>query len=156
MNVMQKSPSADKLPDESTEVNESVSFAFQSDFISQSDSSSSSSEYRTIDQNEFMMDCMINAKGCFFLHFFFEGSSRSNAIDKQMEDLASIYPDCRFLRIDVSLAPFVTSKLKICIKQSSVVVMKNGSFAGRIADFLSTDCSELREWAATRRLLNIQ
>ena len=110
--------------------------------------------YETINQNDFMTDCMMNSTGeCIFVHFFISDSSISKTLDTHMQSLATMHINSTFVRIDAKLAPFVTSKLQISDEQPAVIAMKNGSVVNRISDFTSADCEELMIWASTIELL---
>jgi thioredoxin-like negative regulator of GroEL len=107
-------------------------------------------DYHTINQIEFMVDCLINFKTePVFVHFFVEDSAVSKAIDQQMKQLASSQPRCRFLRIKTKLAPFVTAKLHVSSDRPTVVAMKNGSVVNRMSGFSSVECEELNQWVST-------
>jgi hypothetical protein len=112
--------------------------------------------YETINQNDFMTDCMMNSTGkCVFVHFFISDSSVSKTLDMHMQSLATMHGNSTFFRIDAKLAPFVTSKLQISNDQPAVIAMKNGSVVNRISDFSSADCEELKIWASTVELLRL-
>jgi hypothetical protein len=112
--------------------------------------------YETINQNDFMTDCMMNSTGdCIFVHFFISDSSVSKTLDTHMQGLATMHSNSTFVRIDAKLAPFVTSKLQISNEQPAVIAMKNGSVVNRISDFSSADCEELKIWASTIELLRL-
>jgi hypothetical protein len=109
-------------------------------------------EYRTIDQNEFLKECIMNDNVSFFVHFFVENSPVTEAIDKQMEQIRG-QSLCRCLRIDARLAPLMTAKLRISNETPTVVALKNGSMVNRISDCWSNDCEDLQKWAFTIELL---
>lgn len=111
-------------------------------------------EYRTIDQNEFLIDCIMNEQGSFFVHFVAEKSPLTEAIDKQMEQVRK-QSLCRCLRIDAKLAPLMIAKLKINANTPTVVALKNGSLVSRISSFSSADCKEVQKWAFTIELLSL-
>jgi hypothetical protein len=105
-------------------------------------------EYRTINQIEFMMECLIaNTNESFLVHFYFEDSFVSENIDKQIEQLAASPSRYRWLRINSRLAPLITAKLKIQKERPTVVAMKGGSVVSTISEFSSPDCRELGSWA---------
>jgi hypothetical protein len=109
-------------------------------------------EYRTIDQIEFVNECIMNENVSFFVHFFVENSPFTEAIDKQMEQIRG-QSLCRCLRIDARLAPLMTAKLRISNETPTVVALKNGSMVNRISDCWSNDCEDLQKWAFTIELL---
>jgi hypothetical protein len=110
--------------------------------------------YKTINQNDFMADCIMNSTGEFiFVHFFIDESSVSKSIDTQIQSLASMDNKRTFVRIDPKLAPFVISKLHISKEQPTVLAMKNGSVLNRLCHFSSEDCEELNIWASTIELI---
>jgi hypothetical protein len=112
--------------------------------------------YVTINQNDFMSDCMMNSTGeCIFVHFFIRDSSITKTLDMHMQSLATMHSNSTFVRIDAKLAPFVTSKLQISNEQPAVIAMKNGSVVNRISDFSSAECEELKIWASTIELLRL-
>jgi hypothetical protein len=115
-------------------------------------------EYQTIDQNEFMNDSFINGHGSsLFVHFYVEGNSISEAIDKQMEDRAtSGQSHCKYMRVEARVAPLVTAKLNINAEHPTVVAMKNGELINKISDFMNQDCGELlNQWTVTIELLRM-
>lgn len=117
--------------------------------------------YRTIDQNELMVDCFINGKERISLiHFFKAGSPFSCAIDQQMEEIAkelntnqttleeeNIAAKCQLRRIDPLKAPFIASKLKLMGHFPAVIVLKDGEVADSICKFSSPACIEFKSWA---------
>jgi hypothetical protein len=115
-------------------------------------------EYQTIDQNEFMNDYFINGHGSsLFVHFYEEGNSISEAIDKQMEDRATSGQSlCKYMRIEARFAPLITAKLNISAEHPTVVAMKDGELINRLSDFMDEDCGELlNQWTATIELLRM-
>jgi hypothetical protein len=110
-------------------------------------------EYRTINQIEFMVDCLIeNTNEYFLVHFYIEDSSVSENIDKQMEQLAAGESRHHCLRISSRLAPLMTAKLNIQKERPTVVAMKDGSVVSGISEFSSPDCGELGTWASIELL----
>jgi hypothetical protein len=114
-------------------------------------------EYQTIDQNKFMNDYFINGRGSLlFVHFYEEGNSISEAIDKQMENRAtSGQSQCKYMRIEARIAPLVTAELNINAEHPTVVAMKDGALINKISDFMHEDCGELNQWTATIELLRM-
>jgi hypothetical protein len=95
-------------------------------------------EYRTINQIEFMMDCLIaNTNGSFLVHFYVEDSFVSENIDKANGTTCSRSIKLCCLRINSRLAPLMTAKLNIQNELPTVVAMKDGSVVSRISEFSS-------------------
>ena len=83
--------------------------------------------YRTVTETDILNDCLNEGNHEFYIvHFFVEDSSASKALDEQMEQLA-VTGFCKFLRTNVKLAPFLTSKLNISTEEPSVVALKDGT-----------------------------
>jgi hypothetical protein len=117
------------------------------------------SEYLTICPDEFISERL--SGGRYFVHFYVRGSPVSKAIDTQMKGLsASFQSSCQYVRIDVTefLAQFPPTDLfsvDVSGEQPTVVAMKNGQVINKISEFCSSDCEELRQWAATIELLSM-
>jgi hypothetical protein len=90
--------------------------------------------YRTINQNEFFIECMINGEGSNIIHFFDENSEESQELDLLLEKMAKKFPTCKFLRIDSALTQFVSSKLMIT-KFPALVAIRNKVVLDRLMDF---------------------
>jgi hypothetical protein len=98
-------------------------------------------EYRTINQIEFMTDCLTNTNGSFLVHFYVEDSFVSENIDKRMEQLAVAQSRYHCLRINSRLAPLMTAKLNIEKERPTVVAIEDGLVVSRISElFSSPDC----------------
>ena len=70
-------------------------------------------EVRTMNQNEFFIECMLNGTDLSIVHFYNDRSPVSAAWDKVLTRIAGECCTCRFLRIDGSSAPFITAKLNV-------------------------------------------
>jgi hypothetical protein len=70
-------------------------------------------DYRTINQSEFFMECMINSDGSAIVHFFDENNPTSIELDMMLGEMAKKYTACKFFRIDSATTQFVRSKLMI-------------------------------------------
>jgi hypothetical protein len=141
-NVLEKSPIQDDNP------HATVSAAIAS-MKSRLDFTLVVHEYRTINQIEFMVECLIaNTNECFLVHFYVEDSFVSENIDKKIKQLAASPSRFHWLRINSRLAPLITAKLKIQKELPTVVTMKDGSVVRRISEFSSPDCWELGTWAS--------
>jgi hypothetical protein len=90
--------------------------------------------YRTINQNEFFIECMINGEGSNIIHFFDENSEESQELDLLLEKMAKKFPTCKFLRIDSAFTQFVASKLMIT-KFPGLVAIRNKVVLDRLMDF---------------------
>jgi hypothetical protein len=90
--------------------------------------------YRTINQNEFFIECMINGEGSNIVHFFDENSEESQELDLLLEKTAKKFPTCKFLRIDSAMTQFVSSKLMIT-KFPALVAIRNKVILDRLMDF---------------------
>jgi hypothetical protein len=106
-------------------------------------------DYRTINQNEFFIECMINGEGATsVIHFFDKDSTQSMELDPLLERMAKKFTTCNFLRIDGAWTQFVSAKLRID-KFPTVLVIRNKVILDRLSDFEEMDYfSEefLHEW----------
>jgi hypothetical protein len=106
-------------------------------------------DYRTINQNEFFIECMINGEGAnSVIHFFDKDSTQSMELDPLLERMAKKFTTCNFLRIDSAWTQFVSAKLRI-EKFPTVLVIRNKVVLDRLSDFEEMDYfSEefLHEW----------
>jgi hypothetical protein len=105
-------------------------------------------DYRTITQNEFFIECLINGEGSFLIHFFDEKSSYSQELDKMLEGMAQKFTACKFLRIDGAWTQFVAAKLMIT-KFPALLAIPNKVVLDRLSDFDRMDFSNeqyLEEW----------
>jgi hypothetical protein len=95
-------------------------------------------EYRTINQNEFFIECMINGEGASsVIHFFDKDSTESMEMDALLEIMAKKITTCKFLRIDSAWTQFVASKLGIK-KFPTVLAIQNKVILDRLT-FEETD-----------------
>ncbi|KAL3909738.1 MAG: hypothetical protein SGARI_002447 [Bacillariaceae sp.] len=95
----------------------------------------------TINQNDFMIQCMIDTSRPCLVHFFVEGSVVSETLDKELGALhaqtsqkSGSSSGCRFMRMSASSAPFITSKLQISSQDPSIVCFHNGKVFQRMID----------------------
>jgi hypothetical protein len=105
-------------------------------------------DYRTINQNEFFIECMINGEGSSLVHFFDKKSSDSKELDKKLKELARKFTACKFLRIDGAWTQFISAKLMIT-KFPTVLAIRNKVVLDRLSDFDRMDFFNeqyLEEW----------
>lgn len=133
----------------------------------------------TINQNDFMMQCMINTSTPCFVHFYIDGSVASEALDEELGQLHSLHMRCikavkkaagvhfqesaestracRFLRMNAAGAPFITAKLQVSNQDPSVICFHNGKVFQRIADPDSyvPHPGQVQRWAMDTGLLDM-
>jgi hypothetical protein len=137
----------------------------------------------TINQNDFMMQCMIDTSTPCFVHFYVDGSVTSEALDVELGQLHSLHvrcvkaaqkiartefpaaagapttatKACRFLRMDATGAPFITAKLQVSNQDPSVICFHNGKVFQRIADPDSyvPHPGQVQRWAMDTGLLDM-
>lgn len=90
--------------------------------------------YRTINQNEFFVECMINGEGSSLIHFFDKDSPYSLELNRLMEAMAEKFTSCKFLCIDGRYAPFIASKLMIS-NFPTVLAIRNKIVLDRLTNF---------------------
>jgi hypothetical protein len=89
-------------------------------------------DYRTINQNEFFIECMINGEGASsVIHFFDKDSTHSMEMDALLEIMAKKFTTCKFLRIDSAWTQFVAAKLGIK-KFPTVLAIQNKVILDRL------------------------
>ena len=122
------------------------------DKASESSSSSSSSgaggggEYRTITQNDFFQES--GEEGTTIVHFYNgdDNDSTTKQIDSILQEMASLYPDTKFLRINGKLCPFLAPKMGVQ-RFPTILALQDGGT--RIVD-------KLCDFELTRLLLKQQ
>jgi hypothetical protein len=107
-------------------------------------------DYRTINQNEFFTECMINGEGTStVIHFFDKNNNLCREVDELLEKTAKKFTTCKFLRIDSAWTHFVSAKLGI-EKFPTVLAIRDKVVLDRLSDFEGMDLffSEdfLHEW----------
>jgi hypothetical protein len=105
-------------------------------------------DYRTINQNEFFMECMINGEGLAIVHFFDEDSSEGKELDDHLEKMAMKFAGCKFLRIDGAWTQFISAKLGIT-KFPTIVAIRNKVMLDRLTDFDKKESfseNDLEQW----------
>jgi hypothetical protein len=105
-------------------------------------------DYRTINQNEFFMECMINGDGSAIVHFFDEDSSEGKELDDHLEKMTMKFPGCKFLRIDGAWTQFISAKLGIT-KFPTIVAFRNKVMLDRLTDFDKMESfneNDLEQW----------
>jgi hypothetical protein len=107
-------------------------------------------DYRTINQNEFFIECMINGEGTStVIHFFDKNNNLCREVDELLEKTAKKFTTCKFLRIDSAWTQFVSAKLGI-EKFPTVLAIRDKVVLDRLSDFEGMDLffSEdfLHEW----------
>jgi hypothetical protein len=105
---------------------------------------------RTINQNEFFVECMINGEGTSsVIHFFDKKNNLCREVDEILEKMAKKFTTCKFLRIDSAWTQFISAKLGIK-KFPTVLAIRDKVILDRLSDFEEMDLffSEefLHEW----------
>jgi hypothetical protein len=101
-------------------------------------------DYRTINQSEFFMECMIKSEGSAIVHFFDENNPTSIELDVMLGQMAKKYTACKFLRIDSATTQFVCSKLTIT-SFPTVLAIRNKVVLDRISEFGASQ-AHLEKW----------
>lgn len=118
----------------------------------------STGSLRTINQNEFLMECLVQGQGSSVIHFFDNSSQHSQVLDTHLQALALRLPTCKFLRIDSNWTHFVASKLQIT-KFPTLLALQDKIVLDRLTDFGSSRTPmsrlELERWL-TRTIPLIQ
>jgi hypothetical protein len=105
-------------------------------------------DYRTIDQNEFFIECMINGEGSAIVHFFDEASSKGKELDDHLKKMAMKFTGCKFLRINGAWTQFVSARLGIT-KFPSIVAIRNKGMLDQLTNFdkMESFCeNDLEQW----------
>jgi hypothetical protein len=112
--------------------------------------------YRTLSQNEFLCECIIDGKGISIVHFYDEDSKYYRAVDAVLGTMSKKYPDVRFVRLKGREAPLVSKKLSI-IRAPEVLAMKNREVRDRISHFgeseffsMEDECRMLHQWVTKK------
>jgi hypothetical protein len=96
-------------------------------------------DYRTINQNEFFTECMINGEGTStVIHFFDKNNNLCREMDELLEKTAKKFTTCQFLRIDSAWTQFVSAKLGIK-KFPTVLAIRDKVVLDRLSDFEGMD-----------------
>jgi hypothetical protein len=96
-------------------------------------------DYRTINQNEFFIECMINGEGTSsVIHFFDKENDLCREVDELLEKTAKKFTTCKFLRIDSAWTQFVSAKLGIK-KFPTVLAIRDKVVLDRLSDFEGMD-----------------
>jgi hypothetical protein len=94
---------------------------------------------RTINQNEFFIECMINGTGTSsVVHFFDKENNLCREVDEALEKMAKKFTTCKFLRIDSAWTHFVSAKLGI-EKFPTVLAIRDKVILDRLSDFEEMD-----------------
>ncbi|KAG7337603.1 hypothetical protein IV203_021846 [Nitzschia inconspicua] len=116
---------------------------------------------QTIDQNDFMIHCMIDTSRPCLIHFYVEDSTVSEILDKELGALhAQCVQDgakCRFMRLNAVAAPYITSKLQVSSQDPSLICIHNGQVFERVADVesLVQGPGEVLKWATRTGLMRL-
>ena len=129
-----------------------------------SDNATKALPLHTINQNDFMIQCLIDTSRPCLVHFFAEDSVVSEQLDQELGELhaesfriSSSCSGCRFMRMSVSSAPFITAKLQISAQDPSIVCLHNGQVFQRMID---PECyvqfpGAVKQWARNTGLLDL-
>jgi hypothetical protein len=117
---------------------------------------STEGSYRTLNQNEFLLECIIDGKqGMTIAHFYDKESEDSQAVDSILQNLSRRSPSVKFIRVDGTQSPLVSKKLMVT-RFPTILVMKDRKVRDRISQFgkseyfSSADESRvLRKWVAS-------
>ena len=118
----------------------------------------------TINQNDFMIQCLVDTSRPCLVHFFAEDSVVSDTLDRELGEVhaqsvqkSGSASGCRFLRMSVNSAPLITSKLHISPQDPSIVCLHNGQVFQRMMD---PECyvqfrGAVKQWARDAGLLDL-
>ncbi|KAL3912429.1 MAG: hypothetical protein SGILL_006888 [Bacillariaceae sp.] len=118
----------------------------------------------TINQNDFMMECLIDTSRPCFIHFFAEDSKVSEALDQELGELHALCAEqslpnegCRFMRIPAKAAPFITAKMQISNKEPSVICLHSGNVFERVTDAekMVQFPGQVKQWAVGTGLMGL-
>jgi hypothetical protein len=116
---------------------------------------------KTVNQNDFMIQCMIDTSSPCLIHFYVEGSVISEMLDRDLGKLhaqcAETGSRCRFMRLEANSAPFITGKLQVSTQDPSIICIHNGQIFERVVDVdsLVQSPGKVREWASGTGLLSL-
>ncbi|KAG7371332.1 hypothetical protein IV203_019902 [Nitzschia inconspicua] len=116
---------------------------------------------QTIDQNDFMIHCMIDTSRPCVIHFYVQDSTVSEILDKELGALHAQCVQnggiCRFMRLNAVAAPYITSKLQVSSQDPSVICIHNGHVFERVADVesLVQGPGEVLKWATRTGLMSL-
>jgi hypothetical protein len=114
----------------------------------------------TINQNDFMIQCMIDTSRPCLIHFFVDDTVASEIMDRELGKLHAFCVHkkarCRFMRLNATTAPFITSKLQVSAHNPSVICIHNGQVFVRIndVDALVKHPGDVKRWALSTGLLD--
>jgi hypothetical protein len=90
---------------------------------------------RTINQNEFFVECMINGEGTSsVIHFFDKENNLCREVDEILEKMAKKFTTCKFLRIDSAWTQFISAKLGI-ENFPTLLAIRDKVILDRLSDF---------------------
>ncbi|XP_037303069.1 thioredoxin domain-containing protein 9 [Manduca sexta] len=110
-------------------------------------------EYTEIDgEKEFFTVC--NKSENVVCHFYKNDSPRCRIVDMHLKTLAAKHVECRFVKLDVERAPFLTGRLKIRVIPTIGLVKENKTkdFIVGFTDLGNRDdySTEMMEWRIAR------
>ena len=95
-------------------------------------------DYRTINQNEFLQECMGDASEnvTTIVHFFdSEDDTATKTLDSLLEELAIQYTNVKFVRINGKLCPYVAPKMNIKRFPTVLALDGGGNTIDKLCDF---------------------
>jgi hypothetical protein len=101
---------------------------------------------RTINQNEFFIECMINGEGTSsVIHFFDKENDICREMDEVLERMAKKFTTCKFLRIDSAWTQFISAKLGI-EKFPTLLAIRDKVILDRLSNFEEMDLFSAEEF----------
>jgi hypothetical protein len=114
----------------------------------------------TINQNDFMIRCIIDTSRPCLIHIFVEDAIASEIADRELEKLHALCVKenarCRLMRLKANAAPFITAKLHVSTQDPSIICIHNGHVFDRIIDLetLVQHPEQLQRWARSTGVLD--
>jgi hypothetical protein len=120
---------------------------------------STEGSYRTLDENEFLLECIIDGKQGMttIVHFYDKESEASQTVDSILQNVSRRIPNnIQFIRVDGTKSPLVPKKLMVA-RFPSILVMKDRKVRDRISQFGESDYFSsaeesrmLRKWVLSK------
>jgi hypothetical protein len=114
----------------------------------------------TINQNDFMIRCIIDTSRPCIIHIFVEDAVASEIVDRELEKLHAVCVKekarCRFMRLQANAAPFITAKLQVSTQDPSIICIHNGQVFDRMNNLekLVQHPEQLQQWAHSTGMLD--
>jgi hypothetical protein len=94
--------------------------------------------YKTVTQNDFLLECVIDGKDSISIVHAFDESENSVAVDAVLLEMSKKYLKCNFCRLDGSKSPLVSKKLVVS-RFPTVLILKDREVINRITHFGDSD-----------------